>query len=112
MSTSTRSALALRLRELRGDMTQQMVAECMNVSAASVSSWEGGLAVPPERRLLQYARYFAPRRADALMQELVSLRALASPIQHEQTQQTLLEVMKDIRWLLSDISRRLPPRRE
>ena len=109
MSVHPLSPLALRLRELRGSMTQGELAGELGCSAALVSSWEGALAVPPQRRLIQYAVYFQPARSQVLLDELSGLRLLAVPRLREPN---LMEVMKDIRFLLSDIRDRMPPRGE
>lgn len=63
-----RSPLAIRLRRLRqaesSDLTQRELAEVLGTSAALISSWESGQAVPPEHRLQAYGRCFGAPRVD------------------------------------------------
>jgi len=54
--------LGRRLRELRGDVVQPVVARALGVSVPLVSSWEHG-TVPPPARLEAYARLFCTRRS-------------------------------------------------
>lgn len=65
-----RGPLAERLRRLRQstdvDLTQRQLADVLGTSAALISSWESGQAVPPEHRLEAYGRLFGvPRDAGA-----------------------------------------------
>jgi transcriptional regulator with XRE-family HTH domain len=56
---------ARRLRELRGETRQRVLAAGLGVSVPLISSWESGKAVPPPERLEGYARFFAtPRSID------------------------------------------------
>lgn len=96
-----RGPLAERLRRLRQsvevDLTQRRLADILGASAALISSWESGQAVPPEHRLEAYGRLFgvAPdagaeprlvepqeltgdelRHVQELVEELVQLREL------------------------------------
>jgi transcriptional regulator with XRE-family HTH domain len=62
-----RGPLADRLRRLRqsadADLTQRQLADVLGTSAALISSWESGQAVPPEHRLEAYGRFFATARS-------------------------------------------------
>jgi hypothetical protein len=77
-ATDARARLGARLRELRGSwdgvrITQRHVAEALGPSPALVSSWESGVAVPPENRLQEYAWFFAtPRTMNGRRAQLVS----------------------------------------
>lgn len=88
-------------------MTQSNLAAIFGVSPALISSWEKGTAVPPPQRLGQYAAIFRPEDTDSLVTELILLRGQAEP-----AQQTIVDVLKDIRWLLVEIRDRLPPRKD
>lgn len=102
------SDLSRRLRELRTarTLTQKQLAELFAVSAALVSSWEKAVAVPPLHRLQQYVLIFDGDAA--MLDELLAL-ATDSGARAEIPSESLLDVMKDIRWLLVQIKERLPP---
>jgi hypothetical protein len=73
--TSALAQLAARLRELREEswrdfrLTQAMLASALadgdSLASATVSSWESQAApkLPPQERLIAYARFFATRRS-------------------------------------------------
>ena len=56
------------LRKLHGNMTQEKLAERMNVSRQTVSKWENGEAVPDVDKLLELSRLFSCT-LDALLKE-------------------------------------------
>lgn len=94
-----------RLRQLRAPLTQEQLGAVLNVSAALISSWESGRAVPPQARLQQYAEHLDP--GNGLLDELTLLSATTRGVPPPEP--TVLEVLKDIRWLLQQIRDRLPP---
>ncbi len=59
------------LRKLHGNMTQEKLAERMNVSRQTVSKWENGEAVPEVDKLLELSRLFSCT-LDALLKEEMS----------------------------------------
>ena len=59
------------LRRLHGNMTQEKLAERMNVSRQTVSKWENGEAVPDVDKLLELSRLFSCT-LDALLKEDMS----------------------------------------
>ena len=59
------------LRRLHGNMTQEKLAEKMNVSRQTVSKWENGEAVPDVDKLLELSRLFSCT-LDALLKEDMS----------------------------------------
>jgi transcriptional regulator with XRE-family HTH domain len=81
--------LAARLRELRqnANLTQKHLADAFGTSVPLISSWESGAAAPPQRRLQQYATFFADERsdnggndgvaldADVILEDLTNLRS-------------------------------------
>ena len=56
------------LRKLHGNMTQEKLAEKMNVSRQTVSKWENGEVVPDVDKLLELSRLFSCT-LDALLKE-------------------------------------------
>lgn len=103
------SELAERLRALRGTLTQREVGELLAVSAALVSSWESGAAVPPRHRLQSYADELG--NGNGLLEELLLLRADANGAKTVPSP-GISDLLVEIRSLLLDISRRLPPHRD
>lgn len=101
-----------RLRELRASLSQKELATELSVSAASVSAWENRRSLPPLLRLQSYASRFGGRDGSSrheLLTELLELRENERTTTDHQDN-TLSEVMDDIRWLLVEIRDRLPPR--
>jgi transcriptional regulator with XRE-family HTH domain len=99
------SALGRRLRELRGKSTQLELSEIMGISAASISSWENGVAVPPELRIDEYAERFYET---GLSEELHRLREQALlDSGGGSTTSSMLIVLQDIRYILTEIRERL-----
>lgn len=57
--TKTREELiGDRLRELRGERSQQEIAEALHVSPMAVSKYERGLITPSDEVKIAYAEYF------------------------------------------------------
>ena len=56
------------LRKLYGNMTQEKLAERMNVSRQTISKWETGEAVPDVDNLLELSQHFSCT-LDALLKE-------------------------------------------
>lgn len=68
------------LRKLHGGMTQEKLAERMNVSRQTVSKWETGEAVPDVEKLLELSRLFSCT-LDALLKEDMAPQAdCCSPV--------------------------------
>jgi transcriptional regulator with XRE-family HTH domain len=73
--------LARRLKRLRTDarMTQERLAELLDVKPPSISGWENQKLMPPVARIREYVQRLAPPGADrpALERELLILREAA-----------------------------------
>jgi transcriptional regulator with XRE-family HTH domain len=105
------SELSRRLRQLRTDrqLTQKQLAALLGVSNALVSAWEQGMSVPPRARIAQYVVVFSDGN-ETLMDELLNLATEVEPrMRPQMPPEGLLDVMKDVRWLLVKILDRLPP---
>ncbi len=54
---------SLRTRHFSQAITQRQLSQALGLSGALVSSWESGVAVPPEERLASYALLFCTQRS-------------------------------------------------
>ena len=51
-------AIGDRLRQLRGDRTQAVVAEAVGVTDMAISQYEAGVRIPSDEMKIRLARYY------------------------------------------------------
>ena len=54
-----REKYARRLRELRGDKTQEKVAKDLNISQSSYAMYENGQRIPSDEKKIKLAEYYS-----------------------------------------------------
>lgn len=77
------------------------MAQRLSISAALLSAWESGRAIPPAERLGDLARLYSKDPA-SLLDELRQLRRLSN-VKEAERQDDALTLLRDIRWLLRDV---------
>lgn len=68
------------LRKMKGGMTQEKLAEKMNVSRQTVSNWESGEGYPEMEKLIELCDFFSCKMDELVRQDMTSPEHIYSPI--------------------------------